>query len=118
MKKFAISVATTSIIAGSILAGLPAKASANPLISSSPVLAQTGIRQEIASLRALMAQLLERFNQLLAQLEQESNNNSNPGNGGGTTKVPEPLTILSTGVVLGVLPILKKEYAKRQDKED
>ena len=34
------------------------------------------------------------------------------------TPVPEPLTILGTGVVLGALPILKKEYAKRKKKKD
>ena len=32
--------------------------------------------------------------------------------------VPEPLTILGTGVVLGALPALKKEYAKRNKKKD
>lgn len=32
--------------------------------------------------------------------------------------VPEPLTIFGTGVVLGALPILKKEYAKRNKKKD
>ena len=32
--------------------------------------------------------------------------------------VPEPLTILGTGVVLGAIPVLKKEYAKRNKKKD
>jgi hypothetical protein len=32
--------------------------------------------------------------------------------------VPEPLTMLGTGVVLGALPVLKKEYAKRKKKKD
>ena len=32
--------------------------------------------------------------------------------------VPEPLTILGTGVVLGAIPVLKKEYAKRKKKKD
>ena len=36
----------------------------------------------------------------------------------GTEAVPEPLTILGTGVVLGGIPILKKEYAKRKKKKD
>lgn len=30
------------------------------------------------------------------------------------TAVPEPLTILGTGVVLGAIPVLKKEYLKRK----
>jgi hypothetical protein len=33
-------------------------------------------------------------------------------------KVPEPLTILGTGIVLSALPVLKKEYAKRNKKKD
>ena len=32
--------------------------------------------------------------------------------------VPEPLTILGTGVVLGALPVLKKEYSKRKKDKD
>ena len=36
----------------------------------------------------------------------------------GFQQVPEPLTILGTGVVLGALPALKKEYAKRNKKKD
>ncbi|MFM7441249.1 MAG: PEP-CTERM sorting domain-containing protein [Snowella sp.] len=32
--------------------------------------------------------------------------------------IPEPLTILGTGVVLGAIPILKKEYGKRNKKKD
>ena len=36
---------------------------------------------------------------------------------GTETPVPEPLTILGTGVVLGGIPILKKEYAKRKKKK-
>jgi hypothetical protein len=32
--------------------------------------------------------------------------------------VPEPLTILGTGVVLGAIPVLKKEYGKRKKKKD
>ena len=32
--------------------------------------------------------------------------------------IPEPLTILGTGVVLGALPILKRQYAKRNKKKD
>ena len=34
-------------------------------------------------------------------------------NNGFTQQVPEPLTILGTGVVLGALPFLKKEYGKK-----
>ena len=34
------------------------------------------------------------------------------------TPVPEPLTILGTGVVLGAIPVLKKEYAKKNKKKD
>lgn len=34
------------------------------------------------------------------------------------TPIPEPLTILGTGVVLGALPVLKKEYAKKKKKKD
>ena len=33
-------------------------------------------------------------------------------------EVPEPLTILGTGVVLGAIPALKKEYAKSKKKKD
>lgn len=33
-------------------------------------------------------------------------------------EVPEPLTILGTGVFLGAIPVLKKEYAKRNKKKD
>ena len=33
-------------------------------------------------------------------------------------EVPEPLTILGTGVVLGAIPVLKKEYAKRNKKKN
>ena len=36
----------------------------------------------------------------------------------GFTQVPEPLTILGTGVVLGALPFLKKEYGKKNKKKD
>ena len=32
--------------------------------------------------------------------------------------IPEPLTFIGAGVVLGALPILKKEYAKRNKKKD
>ena len=34
------------------------------------------------------------------------------------SSVPEPLTILGTAVVLGAIPALKKEYAKRGKKKD
>ena len=32
--------------------------------------------------------------------------------------VPEPLTMLGTGVVLGAIPVLKKEYAKKNKKKN
>lgn len=37
---------------------------------------------------------------------------------GTAQQVPEPLTMLGAGVVLGAIPVLKKEYAKRNKKKN